>query len=744
MSANPNAAPELQVGQVFEGKYKILRELGRGGFGMVYLAFQEGMDRHVALKVLKSSVTQQAPSAKDRFLREVKIISKLKHPNTVTIHDFGETYDGGLYMVLEYVEGETLKQVLKREGAQDVLRGADLARQIARSLAEAHRHGVVHRDLKPANIMITSLDADRDFVKVLDFGVARLLDSQTEDLTSVGLPEGERELIGTPRYMSPEQVRGESLTGASDIYGLGLMLYEMLCGEPAVQGDTTMGLITQQISPEPLKLPHTGSFSPIIQDVIRIATAKQMADRFQTAEQMADALEQAIFQIRRDRNLTGPRSDPGVPMSGYHSQLAQMQPGYNPGGSGFNSSGFNSGFNAGFGSGQFQPGSGHQDGFGPGPGFDPHASAGGPFAQEDLGASWEGGGGYIDEHGSSFNQSPYHSNQQNMGVPAPVLPSGQHLPMASGFNEIELPIDDDFQPTIERDALDPEQFIQRTQGLFDRNQHPSADLPGGDLPPVPTDQRPFEPEPSQQSVDRPRGPGPGASMDSPVDRSIPAPPPRGMRRPPGPEDETLGEFATQVVKACLFGALSVVSLYFTFLIVGAVLGPKASGMTRLVAAAAVALALPVMAIVGESASKERFRIAESAAERIARVLMNTAVFAIGVVILGSGACANDVVYELQDEPNWFLQEPDARGFPSMNKKVSYALADVVIDIMGTVGLYDNKARARRVIQADAPGRSRALPQSTRKGMQQPKPAGSTDDANELRDSKKKTSEYEEW
>ncbi len=284
----------LDPGVVFEGKYRIVRELGRGGFGMVYLAYQQKMDRHVAIKVLKSGAGDLHHSAKERFLREVKIISKLRHPNTVTIHDFGETGRGVLYMVLEYIEGDTVKDILKHQGAQPPQRALALGGQIARSLAEAHRYGVIHRDLKPANIMVTDLETESDFVKVLDFGIARLLRTDERDLTSVGLPDGERELIGTPRYMSPEQVRGESLGPASDVYSVGLILYEMLVGEPAVQGDTTMALISQQISREPLRLDGLRALDPNIADLIRRATAKELSDRFVNAENLIDGIDQAL------------------------------------------------------------------------------------------------------------------------------------------------------------------------------------------------------------------------------------------------------------------------------------------------------------------------------------------------------------------------------------------------------------------------------------------------------------------
>lgn len=289
----------LDIGTTFEGKYEIVRELGSGGFGMVYLARQPSMDRFVAIKMLKSGLGSAQHAAAERFLREVKIISKLRHPNTVTIHDFGEAESGMLYMVLEYIEGETLKDVLSREGAQPPRRALHIARQIAKSLAEAHRHGVVHRDLKPANVMLMDLETERDFVKVLDFGVARLLRSDDRDLTSAGLPEGKHELIGTPRYMSPEQVRGESLTPASDLYGLGLMLYELLVGEPAMRGETTMALISQQISPEPVRLDGLRALSPHLERVVQALTRKDQQKRAQSAAETVAELDRLIDEFDR-------------------------------------------------------------------------------------------------------------------------------------------------------------------------------------------------------------------------------------------------------------------------------------------------------------------------------------------------------------------------------------------------------------------------------------------------------------
>lgn len=289
----------LVNGDMFEGKYRILGELGTGAFGMVYLAFQESMDRKVALKILRTSAIVQSSNATQRFQREVRIISKLKHPNTVTIHDFGETVDGALYMVLEYIEGEELRGVLDREGALDVITALKFAKQIATSLSEAHENGVVHRDLKPANIMITTLGVARDFIKVLDFGIAGFQESKIKDLTGVG-PDGEKELIGTPRYMSPEQVRGETVNAASDVYNLGLIIYEMLCGSPAVKGNGVMAIMTQQMSSEPLVLEGLDKHHPQLQKIVRTATSKNSTDRFPSAVQMRDRLEVLIATLKRE------------------------------------------------------------------------------------------------------------------------------------------------------------------------------------------------------------------------------------------------------------------------------------------------------------------------------------------------------------------------------------------------------------------------------------------------------------
>ncbi|MEZ4462742.1 MAG: protein kinase [bacterium] len=708
MNSNPQD-DALQIGQIYEGKYKILRELGRGGFGMVYLAYQEPMDRYVALKALRSGVTLSAPSAKERFLREVKIISKLRHPNTVTIHDFGETRDGGVYMTLEYVEGETLKQQLKREFTIDPVRASHIARQIAKSLSEAHRLGIVHRDLKPANIMITNLESEKDFVKVLDFGVARLLDPKTSDLTSVGLPEGERELIGTPRYMSPEQVRGEALTGASDIYSLGLILYEMITGEPAVQGDSTMGLISQQISPEMLRLPLLNSFDPMLQDIVRIGTAKAVHDRFQTAEQMADALEQFLNKSRSGRNAIGMHADmvqgyqpPNTPGSGWN-----QQPGWNQA-SGWNQqSGWNQGQDVPrnqYGSGQqpsgqypaqnpYQTMPPQQSPYNSGLNANPFATM--PPQQNPYGTMppQQSPYGTMPPQQSPFQgnqppqanpyqtmppqQSPFgtmppqQSPYQQPGLPpAPGLASSGQLPLQGNedFGEIQLDRNlefEDFQATVERGALDRSQL--RAAAGFSR-EIPSL----SELPPPPADERPFQPPPEPQKA-----------VPLQVDRTM-APRPVVKKN----DDDLLG-FTVEIVKVLALTTLFLAVGFVGFIIFGAALAAYAEGPLRVIASFAVVGVVALLAAVGETSQRERFQVVTRATDRIVRILISSVVFTLALILLAAGLESDGVVRELRTEPNWFLTSQDsklARG----NRNLSYGLADAVASTMGALGLYDDR------------------------------------------------------
>lgn len=237
----------LQSGDVFRNHYVIERELGQGAFAVVYLARERDLGRLVGIKVLKEGRSD------DRFVREAKLLGELRSPHTVTLIDVGRFGpDNRPYMVFEYVPGETLEDRLARVGAMPGGRVAHIIRQVLASLAEAHSRGIVHRDVKPANIMMTEVDGDEDFVKVLDFGVAKLLEEVRDvsvELTMAG------QIIGTMRYMAPEQLKDErKAVPASDVYAVGLIAYELLMAEKAASGDDAHYVLAQHLSRDPFIL----------------------------------------------------------------------------------------------------------------------------------------------------------------------------------------------------------------------------------------------------------------------------------------------------------------------------------------------------------------------------------------------------------------------------------------------------------------------------------------------------------
>jgi len=239
------------IGKIFDSRYQIIGVIGRGGMGVVYKAVHIAMNQVVALKVLSRAMTGDDTYVQ-RFYQEARASSRLKHPNTIRVFDFGRAEEGHLYIAMEYLDGETLSNLLKREGALPPRRALNIAKQVAKSLAEAHAQGLVHRDLKPDNVFLTRVYGEEDFVKVLDFGIAKFLESSPdyERLTIVG------GVIGTPAYVSPEQGLGKTLDGRSDLYSLGVILYEMLCGSPPFKAETPIATIMRHIHEEPPPLTY--------------------------------------------------------------------------------------------------------------------------------------------------------------------------------------------------------------------------------------------------------------------------------------------------------------------------------------------------------------------------------------------------------------------------------------------------------------------------------------------------------
>ena len=268
------------------GRYELIRELGEGGFGVVFLARQVGLDADVAIKLLllKRQSDANRLQVVERFRQEAEIIKRLEHPCALKIRDIGETEDGIPFLVTEYVRGDDLDEVIKQQPL-NVARTARIANQILGCLAEAHALGVVHRDLKPSNIKIRDIIGEEDAVKVLDFGIAKLSDSEggLETKTDSG--------FGTPYYMSPEQCRGEKqIDGRADLYALGLILAECLLGRRIVQADSTLAAIYYQVSPEPHDFPPELCQTPIF-PVIERATQKNRDWRWADALSMRQALQ---------------------------------------------------------------------------------------------------------------------------------------------------------------------------------------------------------------------------------------------------------------------------------------------------------------------------------------------------------------------------------------------------------------------------------------------------------------------
>jgi len=286
----------LEPGTIISGRYELLEQVGAGAFGAVYKARQLGIDRTVAIKLLLPDATKADVTAIQRFQQEANLSAKLEHPNTITIHDYGQTEDGMLFLVMEFVRGRTLQRVLREEGALEPLRCVHIMRQVLLSMHEAHSLGVVHRDMKPGNIMLFDRVGSTDVVKVLDFGIAKFITDKKEaaqDLTMAG------RIVGTPRYMSPEQVRGKGAVPASDIYSLGLIMYAMLTGRKAVRGGSTVELIAAQISQDAVIDERDPLVPPSLMPILRMATAKALNVRYSRAEQMLldlDGLDRDVLR----------------------------------------------------------------------------------------------------------------------------------------------------------------------------------------------------------------------------------------------------------------------------------------------------------------------------------------------------------------------------------------------------------------------------------------------------------------
>lgn len=275
---------ELQPNTIFASRYRVMGVLGRGGMGAVYEAQHTGTGQRVAIKTLLID-TAVEPQAARRFFNEAKLTAGLQHHNTIRVFDFGQSDEGIFFLVMERLQGESLTERIQRYAAENKkmseAEAASIAVGILRSLAEAHRAGLVHRDMKPGNVFLHDIGGGETVVKVLDFGIAKSESHLTQTGTS----------LGTPSYMSPEQVMGQAIDGRSDLYSLGVVLYQCVAGSVPFPGESSYTVMMKQVHEPAPNLAELGSASPGFAHVVHKALAKKVEDRYESANAMREALE---------------------------------------------------------------------------------------------------------------------------------------------------------------------------------------------------------------------------------------------------------------------------------------------------------------------------------------------------------------------------------------------------------------------------------------------------------------------
>jgi protein kinase-like protein len=290
------------VGQVVADRYHVTRKLGEGGMGQVYLAEHVKMGRRSAIKVMNPAMVHD-PDAVARFNREAANASRIAHPNVCAIYDFGETGDGLIYLAMEFIEGEPLTDLLKRDQSLPTVRAVQIFTQVADALQAAHDLGIVHRDLKPDNIMLTRGRSGADVVKVVDFGIAKAIGGDdSQKVTKTGL------VVGTPEFMSPEQLAGDKVDGRTDIYALALVLYKMLTGKLPFEASTVQETMIKRLTDKPVPLAAARPdlrFPAGLQETLDAGLARDPTDRYQSATKFAGDVS-SVVGLDRGAGATAP------------------------------------------------------------------------------------------------------------------------------------------------------------------------------------------------------------------------------------------------------------------------------------------------------------------------------------------------------------------------------------------------------------------------------------------------------
>ncbi len=289
--AKLKAQPDSLLGRVFQDRYEVRMALGQGGMGTVYRGWQRSVDREVAIKVIHPKLASDRTIVK-RFLREARLSSRLSQPSVVNVYDFGQSEDGILFLVMELLRGHTLARELDARMPLPLRRVITIGLQLCDALDAAHAQGIVHRDLKPGNIVILDDPPGRDLIKVLDFGLAKSLTTDTSSIVT-----HTNGMLGTPLYMAPEQIEGKASDQRGDLYSLGCILYHMLAGVPPFLGESVNVVLAKHLSerPPPLPLPVPGPVVSVIEQLLAKDPTRRTSSAREVHQVLQSALEAGVF-----------------------------------------------------------------------------------------------------------------------------------------------------------------------------------------------------------------------------------------------------------------------------------------------------------------------------------------------------------------------------------------------------------------------------------------------------------------
>lgn len=304
LTPQPTEAGKKPKRNILAGKFRLKREIAKGAMGRVFLADQIALKREVAVKVLVPKFG--GPDFDKRFMQEARAVASLSHPNIVVVHDYGKVNNNLLFMAMEYLRGPTLSQMVREKGPVSVGRACNIVLQIARALRAAHKAGMIHRDLKPGNVIVLHDDDEGDQVKVLDFGLAKMLSTTQDEVAEEeddAFATREGLMLGTPRYMAPEQITAKTVDERTDIYSLGAVFYHMVAGVPPFTGDNDVEILHAQLKskPKPIaELPGRENFPASIQAFIDRCMAHKKADRYASVKELIRALKGIVADAMAD------------------------------------------------------------------------------------------------------------------------------------------------------------------------------------------------------------------------------------------------------------------------------------------------------------------------------------------------------------------------------------------------------------------------------------------------------------